>query len=67
MIFFAFPLDECILIGYNNCSVIYVYRMFNTRFVVSFLLFYTKFGFISSVLSAGTLSRRFFVHEALVL
>ena len=41
--------------------------MFNTRFVVSFLLFYTKFGFISSVLSAGTLSRRFFVHEALVL
>ena len=34
--------------------------MFNTRFVVSFLLFYTKFGFICFALTAGTLSRHFF-------
>ena len=44
-IFFNFSIDECGFFGYNNYSVIYGSRMFNTRFVVSFLLFYTKIWF----------------------
>ena len=55
------PLDESLHLGYNVHSVIYGSRMFNTRFVVSFLLFYTKLVFILFALRAGTWSRHFFI------
>ena len=46
-------LDGSGVLLYNEYSVIYGIRMINTRFVVSFLLFYTTIDFISSDLCTG--------------
>ncbi len=42
IIFLSHPIDKYGILRYNAVSVIYGSRMNNTRFVVSFLLFYTK-------------------------
>ncbi len=57
-------LDGCGVLLYNEYSVIYGIRMINTRFVVSFLLFYTTIDFILSDLYTGLFSPVIFYQKA---